>query len=645
MCGIAGFWCYRSGRPADSGVLHHMVESLRHRGPDDDGYWIDGSLGLGMRRLEVVDVAGGRQPMPNEDGSVRVIFNGEIYNHQDLRRELQDRGHRFRTRSDTEAIVHAYEEWGPDCVERFVGMFAFAVWDARRQRLLLARDRLGIKPLYFFEGPEGLVFASELKAVVGTPWVPVEWDLEALDDFLTYEYVPTPRTIVQGVRKLPAATVRVYDAAGRVTTRRYWDLENGAARPTSPEEACEELRTRLSDAVGIRLVADVPLGAFLSGGIDSTIVVGLMSRHAGGGVRSFSIGFDDPSYDELAYARVAAGFFDTRHTEQIVDPKVVDLAEELAGFLDEPFGDVSTFPTYLVSGVARQGVTVALSGDGGDELFAGYDQYRAARWADRLRRLAANPAWTSVDRLLEALPPGSSKKGPVNKLKRFAEGLRRPSDLEQARWWVFWDLAERRRLYRPETFSAVADRDPYAHYRSLLREGSERGFRGLQRQLYADLRGYLADDILVKVDRMSMAVSLEARVPYLDHRVVEYAMTIPAEWKLRRGRTKWILREAFRDVLPPVIRSRGKEGFSMPMKNWLRGPLRPMLTESLEPRRIAERGWFDGEEVGRLVEEHLAGRKNHAHRLWCLICLELSLTGLERRVGERPRLSGRAAAG
>lgn len=633
MCGIAGFWNFRSGQPASLDTIQRCTGTLEHRGPDEDGYWLDGALALGMRRLQVVDPAGGHQPMANEDGSVQVVFNGEIYNHGALRRDLEASGHRFRTRSDTEAIVHAWEQWGPGCVERFNGMFAFAVWDARRRQLFLARDRLGIKPLYVWQGPEGVVFGSELKAVVAAPWVPLAWDLEAVDDFMTYEYVPSPRTIVAGVDKLPQGSWLRFDEAmpaARVRPRRFWTLQasDGPSR-LSPDDAADGLRHYLRTSVRRRLMADVPLGAFLSGGIDSSIIVGLMSQETPGRVRTFSLGFQDRSYDELEHARAVAGHFDTIHSEDLVTPDIVSLADRLARFYDEPFADVSAFPTYLISTQARRVVTVALSGDGGDELFAGYDQYRAHRWARRLAWASDRWGWRAVDRLLEQVPPSPSKKGPLNKAKRFAEGLRRPADLEHARWLVFWDVAERRRLYTPAAWTAIRGRDPFLHYRDLLAEATTQGFAGLQRQLYADVRGYLADDILAKVDRASMAASLEVRVPFLDHQLVEFAMTVPGAWKLRGGRTKWILRRAFAGMLPRSTLRRGKEGFSIPMKNWLRGPLKPLLHDLLAPSRLRERGWFDPAEVRRLVDEHASGRQNHAHRLWCLMALELSLSTLE----------------
>lgn len=644
MCGIAGFWNFRSGRPADPAVLDAMVRSLAHRGPDDDGFFREGSIGLGMRRLEVIDIEGGRQPMANEDGSIRVIFNGEIYNHRELRSTLEARGHRFRAKSDTEVIPHAYEEWGTACVERFDGMFALAVWDRPRRRLFLARDRLGIKPLYVRDGPEGVVFGSELKSVVAAPWVPLEWDLEAVDDFMTYEYVPSPRTIVRGVEKLEAGSWMLAQESGTAIRReRYWRPTPADIRFDSPAEAARAIRSRLRESVRRRLVADVPLGAFLSGGIDSSGIVALMREVGPGRPRSFSMGFADRSYNELPYARSVAERYDTMHSEDLVVPEIGGLAEGLADFFDEPFADVSSFATHMISDLARREVTVVLSGDGGDELFAGYDQHRAHRWAGRLRWLTAGTPWRYVDRLLARLPPTSAKKGALNKAKRFARGLRRPDDLEHARWWVFWDAAERRDMLAPAMRRRLRGRDPLSFYRSRLAEAHAAGLTGLQGQLYADVTGYLVDDILTKVDRMSMSVSLEARVPFLDHGFVELAMAVPDRWKLRCGHGKWILKRALRDDLPAGVRRRGKQGFSVPMKNWLRDELAPLMAELLDDGRIRERGWFRPATVRRLVDEHRRGRQNHAHRLWCLMALELSTRNLECRVCRREPLARQEA--
>jgi asparagine synthase (glutamine-hydrolysing) len=637
MCGIAGFFHNHLGSPADRQVIEAMTAQLEHRGPDEAGYYVDGGVALGSRRLRVVDLEGGRQPMGNEDGSVQVVFNGEIYNHAVLRMRLEACGHRFRTRSDTEVIAHAYEEWGPNCAQRFNGMFAFAIWDSRRQRLVLARDRLGIKPLFVYNGPDGVVFGSELKAVAIAPWVPIEWDLEAIDCFLTYEYVPAPRSVIAGIRKFPPACTGTFERGRPPAIQSYWRLQAGDP-PTSPHQAAEQLRERLAVSVERRLLADVPVGAFLSGGIDSSTIVALATERSDAPVETFTLGFADTSYDERAHAKQVAHRFGTRHRERVVEPSAVQLAERLAWHLDEPFADVSAFPTYLISRHARDSVTVVLSGDGGDELLAGYDQYKAHRWASRLGWLTRSGSWNLVDRLLEEVPPGPKKKGAVNFAKRFAQGLRYPEDLEHARWWVFAGPGERRALYSAAMREALVDHDPLEHYRARLREGTTAGFTALQRQLYADLTGYLPDDILTKVDRMSMAVSLEARVPFLDHEVVEHAMTIPDAWKLRGSESKWILKQAMRGLLPAEVLKKSKQGFSMPMKNWLRGPLAPMLREFTSTERLRERGWFEPAAVQQMARQHMDGTANHAHQLWCLISLELSLTHLARLVAGRPRL-------
>ena len=631
MCGIAGYWNHRSGAPAAHTSVHLMLAVLRHRGPDESGCYVNGSVALGATRLRVIDPLHGAQPMTNEDGSIVVVFNGEIYNHPDLRKRLHGRGHRFRSRSDTEVLVHAFEEWGPDFVQNFDGMFAFAIWSARTNELILGRDHLGIKPLYVHDGPDGVTFGSELKAVLARGNVPIEPDLEAVDDFLTYEYVPTPRSIVRNVRKLEAGALLRY-GGGRTSAarpRRYWRL-GIVPGPSTPADAAEAIRDRLQESVRMRLVADVPVGAFLSGGLDSSILVALMSGEVGPDLRTFSISVADPSYDETRFASHIAQRFGTTHRVARVAEGACDTARRIADAFDEPFADVSAFATLRVAELAREEVTVALSGDGGDELFAGYDAYRAHRWAHRLRRVSGTAPWNLVERLVDHVPPSAAKKGPVNLAKRFMEALHRPEDLEHARWWVFWDLIERRSLYTPYMRERLHGRDCFNHYRCRLEEATAQGFHGLDRQLHADITGYLADDILVKLDRMSMAVSLEARVPYLDAELVQYALSIPAKWKLRGETTKWILRKAFRDEVPGEIRKRGKQGFSVPLKQWLRGPLRSLMSDLLNEKRIRERGWFDAAEVTRLMSEHERGQANHAHRLWCLASLELSLAGLER---------------
>ncbi len=623
MCGIVAIVERDLARPVSLEEVERMVRRLVHRGPDEQGTVAVGGVGLGMRRLSIVDLAGGRQPFANEDESVWLVANGEIYNCGTLRADLAGRGHRFRSRSDIEVLVHAYEEWGETFLTRVHGMFALALWDARSRTLLAARDRAGEKPLYYAATPDGLRLASEIKALLSKADVPRELDEEGLDQFLTYEYILAPRTIFRHIRKLPAAHYLVY-RDGRLDLRRYWDPRGVERRPWTEAEAAQALRTRLEEAVASQMMADVPVGAFLSGGVDSSAVVACMSRAAraaGNAIATFSMGFADGSYNELPYAREVAAHFGTQHHEGLVTPDVGDLFERLVVHLDEPFADVSLFPTYLVSRLAREHVKVALTGDGGDELFGGYDTYVADRVARGLARFAPDAAIAVVHRLAALWPPSERKKGLVNKVKRFVQGLaEQPADIAHYRWMSFLGPAAKRRLYTPALRATLAGSDVYRPIREVL--GALGGDDVLNRQLYADFSVYLADDILVKVDRMSMATSLETRAPFLDVGVMELAFSMPGRLKVRGGRRKIVLRRALEGLVPPRILTRSKEGFSIPMKNWLRRDLKPLLVDLLAPERVARRGLFEPREVARLVREHLAGRENHAHVLFSLMVFE-----------------------
>lgn len=622
MCGIAGFAAREAARPADPGLLARMVATLVHRGPDEDGQCALPGAALGMRRLSIVDVAGGHQPFTNEDQRVTVVANGELYNFEDVKRELVARGHRFRTRSDIEVIPHAYEEWGLRFVERLHGMFACAVWDAMDGRLVLARDRAGEKPLYYAETAEGLVFGSEMKAVLAHPAVDRAMSPEALDEFLTYEHVIAPRTIYRGIARLPAAHLLEY-RAGAVSLTRYWDAAAVPVREWGDDEAVEALRSALARAVDAQMMSDVPLGAFLSGGIDSSAIVAFMTQAAarrGTRVNTFSMGFEDGSYNELPYAREVARHFDTVHREGSVTPAVTALFDRLVPHFDEPFADVSLFPTFLVSQIAREHVTVALSGDGGDELFAGYDNYEAEALAARVTRLVPSGAVAALDRLATLVPPAEQKKGLVNKAKRFLSGMASaPADLAHYRWRVFLGPDDKRRLYAPALEARLRESDVYRPVREAL---GARDDDVLNRQLYTDFAIYLADDILVKVDRMSMATSLETRAPFLDVGVMELAFSMPGHLKLRDGERKWVLKRALEGLVPPRILTRQKEGFSIPMKQWLRRELRPVMTDLLAAGRIGRHGLFSQAEIDRLVREHVDGRANHAHVLFSLMVFE-----------------------
>jgi asparagine synthase (glutamine-hydrolysing) len=621
MCGIVGIVERDLSRPVAAEDLQRMVRTLHHRGPDEEGSVVFDGVGLGMRRLAIVDLATGQQPILNERGDIKIVANGEIYNFLELQKELEAHGHTFRSRaSDIEVLVHAYEQWGEGFLPRLRGMFALAIWDGRTRTLVAARDRAGEKPLYWTLTPRGLLLASEVKALLVRPEVSRELDLVALDQFLTYEYVLAPRTILKGVQKLPAAHYLRY-RDGEVSVHRYWDAGAVPLRTDwKDDEAADALRTALRRAVSRQLMADVPLGAFLSGGIDSSTLVAFMSEASTQPVNSFSIGFADGTYNELPYAREVAALFKTDHRERTVLPDLGDMFEKLIVHLDEPFADVSLFPTFSVSQLAREHVKCVLSGDGGDELFGGYDTYEAQALARRLGWMgdALLPALAGV---AAALPPTEKKKGFVNKVKRFSAGAATaPQDLEHYRWMVYLGSRAKSRLFAPKLRDALRSADVYAPVREALgRFGQD---DALNRQLYADLSLYLADDILVKVDRMSMATSLETRAPFLDGDVMDLAFSMPGHLKIRNGERKWVLKQAMRGILPDRILTRPKEGFSIPMKNWLRRELNPLMCGLLSPDRISRRGLFNASEVAALIDAHTSGRENHAHTLFPLMVFE-----------------------
>ena len=636
VCGIVGIIERERDRPVAAEDLTRMVRTLRHRGPDDEGQVRLPGVGLAMRRLSIIDVCGGQQPFESEDGAIHLVANGEIYNFKLMRKQLTAKGHRFRSQADVEVLVHAYEEWGESFLERVHGMFALALWDSRTQTLVAARDRAGEKPLYYTLTDHGLLLASEVKALLVRDDVDRTIDLEALDQFLTYEYVIAPRTMFRSVKKLPPAHyLRYHD--GRLDICRYWDAAAVETRLWREDEAAEALRETLGRAVASQMMSDVPLGAFLSGGVDSSAIVGLMTTASGGDsgpVNTFSMGFADGSYNELPYAREIAERFGTRHRESMVEPHVEDLFDKLVSHLDEPFADVSLFPTFLVSQIAREHVTVALSGDGGDELFGGYDAYAADAMARRMKRVVPRAALPALAGLTAMFPPSEKKKGLVNKLQRFMQGVAEmPESLEHYRWMTFLGPAAKRMLYAPALQAELVDSDVYQPVRACLRSAGTDDL--LNRQLYADLCVYLADDILVKVDRMSMATSLETRAPFLDVDVMELAFSMPGALKIRRGTRKYILKRAIQDLLPESVLTRSKEGFSIPMKTWLRGNLSPLMEDLLSDARVARRGWFESAAVRSRIDAHKAGRENHAHTLFSLMVLERWLqSNVDRSVSD-----------
>lgn len=598
-----------------------MCHLLAHRGPDDAGYYTDEEATLGMRRLAIIDLVTGQQPLTNEDETLWLVYNGEIYNYRELRAELKRKGHQFRTDGDSEVIVHAYEEYGPDCVTHFNGMFALAIWDTRQRRLFLARDHVGIKPLYYWSNGRTLIFASELKALTAHPLVPRQVNPAALDHLLTLEYIPSPLTIFQDVHKLPPGHW-LHFQAGHIQRQSFWEIKPQPL-PADDNTCAEMLHDLIQDAVRLQLMSDVPLGAFLSGGIDSSTIVACMSQAMTLPVQTFSIGFGEATYNELPYARaVAAGFY-TQHTEEILTPDIGPLVEQLAAHLDEPLADFSIFPTYLVSKVAAQQVKVVLSGDGGDELFGGYDTYVAQQMDRYYRWLPATVRQRMLPSIMSRIPPQPAKKGVINKTKRFVEGAALPSAWQHTRWMMFLPERDKTGLYTPAMQAGLNGHTAVATLERTFQQASN--LEPLAQQQYVDMKTYLADNILTKVDRMSMAVSLEARVPLLDHRIVEFALSLPPRLKLHRGQTKVILRRAMHSRLPDAILSKPKEGFSIPLKHWLAGPLRPLLTDLLSESTVRQRGYFQPETVTRWVKEHLDGRANHSHRLWSMMLFELWL--------------------
>jgi len=622
MCGIAGYVHRDRSRPADAGLLLRMAETLRHRGPDDDGYLCEGPVGLAMRRLQVLDLEGGAQPLYNEDRTVAVVFNGEIYNYRELRQELEARGHTFRTRSDTEVIVHQYEEDGVDCLQRFNGMFALALWDATRRRLLLARDRMGIKPLHWMDGNTSLVFASELKALLPHPDAAAELDPVGLSRYLTHEYLPAPHTILRGMYKLPPGHRLLLDDSG-IRVERWWRIRfTGTNVPSRREEALQELESRLENAVRRRLVSDVPLGAFLSGGVDSSTVVALMQRHSARPVQTFSIGFHESSYDESPHARQAARHLGTEHHEKIFHGhEMLDLLPQVADFLDEPLGDASILPTFLLSGFTRQSVTVALSGDGGDELFAGYPTYRAHRAAHWYRRLPALVRRAIVEPLVRALPVSDRYLSLDFAASRFVAAATLPPLERHVTWMGSLVGDDKRRLLSPDLRRELEGDNEFSSARQVWDECDTDD--SLARLLHLDMRTYLQDDILTKVDRAGMAHSLEVRIPLLDHTVVEFAAALPSEWKLHGSQSKVLFKQLAARRLPPSIVQRPKRGFAIPVASWLRGPLRQMATDLLAPERIRRQGLFDPTGVQTLLREHMQRKANHRKPLFTLLMFQL----------------------
>lgn len=633
MCGIVGI-ANAESRPVDERVLRSMCDAIVHRGPDDEGYFVShaaetgsggrvqgtASVGLGMRRLSIIDLSTGKQPIHNEDKTVWVVLNGEIYNYTDLRKELEAKGHRFYTQSDTEAIVHAYEEYGDDVPKHLRGMFAFALWDEKHQRLLLARDRVGKKPLLYSIIGRELVFASEFQAILLHPGVSREVNEAAISHYLSFLCVPAPLTAFSSVRKLEPGHILIWQN-GEVEIRRYWSLDFRRKIEMSEQEAGERVVDLLRDAVRVRLMSDVPLGAFLSGGIDSSAVVALMSELSTERVKTFSIGFEEQEFNEIGHARRVAERFGTEHHEFIVRPNAVEVLPTLVRHYGEPYADSSAIPTYYLAKMTRQHVTVALNGDGGDECFAGYERYAAMRLAESYHRLPRLFREQVVEPAIAAIPEAGSTRSRLGKARRFLDVMGRPVGERYLRWTSAISEELKAELCTTEFLARTSAAKAIGYVQPWFEGNGEIDI--VDRALMADTSHYLPNDLLVKVDIASMAVSLEARSPFLDHHVMEFAASLPARYKLRGLTTKYLLKRALKGLLPPENLTRSKMGFGVPIGRWFRGELKSFLAEAILSERALGRGYFKREAVNRLVEEHTDGRRDYAHQLWTLLMLEL----------------------
>jgi asparagine synthase (glutamine-hydrolysing) len=618
MCGIVGELNFDSERPVQTERLQWMCRLLEHRGPDDEGIFVDRNFGMGMRRLSIIDLETGKQPVHNEDKSVWVVFNGEIYNYLELRQQLIDKGHDFYSRTDTEVIVHLYEERGVDLVSELRGMFGLSLWDRKQRILLLARDRVGIKPVFYRLDTTGLTYASELKALLG-PECSREINIQALHDFLSYNYIPGPNTVFAGIYKLPAGH-RLVCRDGRVSVDEYWDVRPRAERkvPATEEELSANLIEHLRDSVRSHLMSDVPLGVFLSGGVDSSAIVALASEITSP-VKTFSIGFDDKSFNELDRARKVSAHFNTDHHELVVKPDAIHILPKLVRCFDEPFADSSAVPVYYVAQLARDQVKVVLSGEGGDEVFAGYETYSAWKLASLYKRL---PRWLSaglIPAAVQRLPVSHKKISFDYKAKRFVDGALLPPLEAHFAWKVIFSEDAKTSLCRSWQQNGLQPslRVFEQHFKAMP-QGDV-----LSRLQYVDMKVYLPDDILVKVDRMTMAHSLEARVPFLDHLLVEFATSLPSRWKLKGFKKKYLLKKVLAQLLPKEIIRGRKRGFNVPIPAWLSGPLQPLVRDVLSSRHISETGFLDEHRVEGLLTSHFQKRADYSRQIWGLLILML----------------------
>ncbi len=625
MCGICGVLHF-DGHPPSMEVLSAMTDSLRHRGPDGEGIYIEGSIGLGHRRLAIIDLSeAGKQPMSNEDHSVWITYNGELYNFFDIRKELEERGHIFRSGSDTEVILHAYETWGVDCLSRFNGMFAFALWDSAIQRLWLVRDRLGIKPLFYLHRRDRLLFASEIKGILCDPTVKRQIDLHGLHHYLSLNYTPAPFTLFCNIRQLPPAHFLLVERDGQSRLEAYWDISYREKRDGNEKQLTEEFEHQLAEAVKKQMVSDVPLGAFLSGGVDSSSIVYWMSRNSDQAVKTFSIGFREDSFNELDYARRVADLCKTGHHEHMVTPDAINVLPTIVWHAEEPTADSSMLPMYYLSEMTREKVTVALSGDGADETLAGYDTYSAYYLAILYRWIPGPIRRKFLRPMVERLPISHAKMSWDFKLKLFVRGAELDYEAGHASWRTIFDEDAKREMYRndlPGLLESVANVNTLDLYRSTFSQTA--AVHPLDRMLYVDTRFYLPNDMLAKLDRMSMAHSLEVRVPFLDHQLVEFVASLPPNLKLKNFfYGKYALKKILHRAMPELPVGRKKQGFNVPKGIWFTGELRDFVLDHLSARQINRMELFKPASVSRLINEHMANKKDNSHQIWGLLYLSL----------------------
>ncbi len=625
MCGITGKVHRDPSRPVDPDLIARMQRCIVHRGPDEQGVYAEAPAGLGFQRLAIIDVSSGHQPMTNEDGSIVIVFNGEIYNFQELRAELEAYGHTFKTHSDTETIVHGYEQWGPDVCQHLRGMFAFAIFDRPRRRVMIARDRVGKKPLYYAivnrgKPDEALLFGSELKSLMADPALSREIDPVAINHYLTYQYVPHPWSIFKEARKLPPAHWMLYEN-GSTTLSQYWELDYLPKQNISEEEAIEQSLAQLDEATRIRLVSEVPLGCFLSGGIDSSLVAAMMRRHITGELRTFSIGFEEEKFNELPYARQVADLLGTRHEEFVVKPDALAVINKIAWHFDEPFADSSALPTYYLSQMTRQHVTVALNGDGGDESFAGYERYRLMPGWEKYGRIPRSIRQAA--RMGLAAARGFGLGG--NQLRRAAHLNRlslESTDRQYVHFLTYFTTYHKQQLYTADFMKQVGGELESEELTAWIAEEFDMP-HPVDRRMKMDILTYLPGALLPKVDRMTMANSLEGRSPFLDHHLMEFAATLPAEMKLKNGQLKYILKQAGLKFFTSDFLNRPKQGFGVPIGDWFRGELRDFTREMLLGSEAVSRGWFDPNYITILLDEHHDSRQGHEYRIWALLMLEV----------------------